>query len=780
MDRVDAVGETLPSSCPPPEQLVELASGRLDAQRVGAVEQHIDLCAECRVALASLARGGQPTWQLGRYVIDRVLGSGGMGIVYLAHDPALGREVAIKVVRSDPDGSLRARLEREAKALARLSHPNVCHVYDVGTDGEELWIAMELIRGTTMRDWLGSRPSLREVMDILGGVARGLEAAHTAGMVHRDVKPENVLVERGGRPVVSDFGLAQVMDGTRSSALAGTPAYMAPEQLDGQPADARSDQYAFAVMAHEALAGARPRPRDVASATLAPGIRAVLERALSDDPAARYPSVSALVEALAAAVAASGMAMESRPVAPGPGGLAIGSAPPLAQGSGAPAAAPVAVVATAARRSGRGALLGGLAFAAIALAAVGGWWFARRGAPAPSSSAPAGAPIAAMPAPPSAPAKPLEPSPLARDAGVPVEAPLDAAAVATMPAPPAHAPPTHAPPTHVPSHVTQAPHPTVASASPVPTGAHDPGTLLQLAMNRIQAGDGPGCLAAFATYDKEGGLTGAVAVSANTSRAMCQMVAGQCDAGRKAIVALQEAQNITHDQASSYADALISMYCKAPKTDRDRLLRAIRVLDDRTFKHTVAECREAYKAGIALAPSYEPISPSDMARDAMRRVRNDAPACFARAGDCPEAWAVAKQIDLASPLVPPQSTELSRRQTFQMSVGGTCYDESQGTLTDSEILYREAAELSGAREAKKVTLAWCTTRMDRARKAFANAGTRELAYELTGYSAACLADAGDCTAAWVPYASFARALGESDDQTRELFKAHRCGIPGTP
>ncbi|HUJ58998.1 MAG TPA: protein kinase, partial [Kofleriaceae bacterium] len=248
---VDPVGDTVLSTCPHVERLQELVSGRLDPAQEHELEQHLDGCEACRMGVASLVREGRSkaagTWSLGRYQIGNVLGAGGMGVVYRGWDPALAREVAIKVVKSTDDASLSARLEREARAMARLNHPNVCQVYDVGTDAGELWIAMELIDGTTFRDLLDkARPDRQTVLALLAGIGRGLEAAHAIGMVHRDIKPANVLIDRTGRPVVTDFGLAQHTGGTRSYAMAGTPAYMAPEQLEGMPADARSDQYAFA------------------------------------------------------------------------------------------------------------------------------------------------------------------------------------------------------------------------------------------------------------------------------------------------------------------------------------------------------------------------------------------------------------------------------------------------------------------------------------------------------------------------------------------------------
>jgi serine/threonine protein kinase len=289
--------------CPSAERLVDLVGGRLDAAAERGIEEHIDTCATCRVALAAMIRETHrsKTWQLGRYRVDAQLGVGGMGIVYHAWDPALSRELAIKVVRS-PDAELRARLTREAQSMARLNHRNVCQIYDVGMEGDELYIAMELVPGTTLRGWIAeTRRDPAQVLPLLADAARGLAAAHAAGLVHRDVKPENILVDRNGRAVVSDFGLARDDSQTRithKSALAGTPAYMAPEQIEGAVADARSDQYAFAITAHEALTGGKPKPRNRASQALPPRLRNALDRALSEVPADRFATMTELVDAM--------------------------------------------------------------------------------------------------------------------------------------------------------------------------------------------------------------------------------------------------------------------------------------------------------------------------------------------------------------------------------------------------------------------------------------------------------------------------------------------------
>ncbi|MBL8914004.1 MAG: protein kinase [Archangium sp.] len=267
---------------------------------------------------------------LARYRITSQLGSGGMGEVFLAIDPQLDRQVALKVLRAgDRSPSAVTRLLREAKAMARVSHRNVVAVYDAGEFGEHPWVAMELIRGSTLRAWLEATPrSWHEILKVLIEAGQGLAAAHAASLVHRDFKPENVLVADSGRVVVSDFGIASGVteddvplaapSSTRlderitvTGAQLGTPAYMAPEQHRGKT-DARSDQYAFAVTAREALSGvkamalATPLTPEQASA---PPIDSKLDdvplrvwrslgRALSSDPAARYSSINELLAEL--------------------------------------------------------------------------------------------------------------------------------------------------------------------------------------------------------------------------------------------------------------------------------------------------------------------------------------------------------------------------------------------------------------------------------------------------------------------------------------------------
>ena len=243
---------------------------------------------------------------LGRYEIQGCAGVGGMGIVYEAYDPELDRRVALKVLRPHRRGEGQKRLMREARALAKLSHPNVVSVFDVGTDDDRVFIAMELVVGPTLREWLAAGPTLDELLAVFAAAGRGLAAAHDRGFTHRDFKPDNVLVSEDGRVVVTDFGLArhrsssQSDDVTREGAIVGTPAYMAPEVRSGGEVDARSDQFGFAVALYHALHGHLPRVdlplmRGARRHELSWRLRRLLRRALAGDPADRFPSMQALV-----------------------------------------------------------------------------------------------------------------------------------------------------------------------------------------------------------------------------------------------------------------------------------------------------------------------------------------------------------------------------------------------------------------------------------------------------------------------------------------------------
>lgn len=332
---------------------VALIEGRLDAAAARLVEIHLDECATCLIAASgcvgsvvsrltsqpSLDESAGPLRQgarVGRYLIEHIVGRGAMGIVYAAYDEELGRKVAIKVVRAEASKSaeFRARLTREARAIARVSHPHVVAVHDIGTIDSGVFVAMEFIEGGSFRKWLQARRrSWREVVSVLARAARGLAAAHHAGIVHRDLKPENILVGDDGRVVVADFGLARTASNpddsqaareerrpttedhpeerydssasaTATGTILGTPAYMAPEQRDGTTADERSDQFSFCVVLYEALYGRRPflPTRDAAPkarrGAVPPWLSRVVQRGLETNPANRHPSIDALIRAL--------------------------------------------------------------------------------------------------------------------------------------------------------------------------------------------------------------------------------------------------------------------------------------------------------------------------------------------------------------------------------------------------------------------------------------------------------------------------------------------------
>ncbi|MCA9705578.1 MAG: serine/threonine protein kinase [Myxococcales bacterium] len=269
---------------------------------------------------------------IGRYVVLGLVGRGGMGVVLRAFDPRLDRKIALKLLHGSSSPDAQARLQREAQALARLSHPNVIRVHDVGAHEGRVFLAMELVTGQTLADWLRAGPrEWREVVRVMSLAGEGLAAAHAAGLVHRDFKPANVLLGDDGQVKVTDFGLARAhaeapglepptapsrldldsasLDATltRTGALVGTPAYMAPEQRRGEPCGPKADQFSLCVALHEALHGQLPPASSYADASPPHGpalgrwprrLERLIATGLALDPRDRHPSMRHLVQAL--------------------------------------------------------------------------------------------------------------------------------------------------------------------------------------------------------------------------------------------------------------------------------------------------------------------------------------------------------------------------------------------------------------------------------------------------------------------------------------------------
>ncbi len=343
----------------------EFVSGALPPSLLARVEGHLAGCRDCRALVAAMAQDAiadsniktVPHEKLtasqvaeliprktlsvgdrvGRYLVLSTLGIGGMGVVFAAYDPQLDRKVALKLLRSGlqlATKDARKRLQREAQAIAQLSHPNVVGVYDVGTtDDGDLYIAMEFVEGDTLTTWLKRWPrTWREIIDVFLQAARGLVAAHSVGLLHRDFKPDNVLVGGDGRVRVTDFGLARSLIAhldeesgrgvtpqmptalnaqlTATGTVLGTPRYMPPEQLTGPDIDARSDQFSFCVALHEALYGEHPLLGSTSVSMLEKGDKALpppentrvptninraVARGLERDRTKRWPTMAQLM-----------------------------------------------------------------------------------------------------------------------------------------------------------------------------------------------------------------------------------------------------------------------------------------------------------------------------------------------------------------------------------------------------------------------------------------------------------------------------------------------------
>jgi serine/threonine protein kinase len=358
--------------CLPDDVVFAFVHGELSIQTEQGIEEHLNLCADCRTVVAETARfilepegtnvaasapeGRllEPGTEVSRYVISGLIGVGAAGVVYGAHDPQLRRKIALKLMRPDHSlgpraEALKARLLREARAMARLSHPNVVTVFDVGTYEDQVFIVMELVEGETLDRWLAQRThGWHEIVRAFVDAGRGLAAAHAVQIVHRDFKPANVLVGGDGRVRVTDFGLAHPMDiaidagadnrepkaetgspapalatwtATETGGMAGTPAFMAPEQFLRKPPVARSDQFSFCVALYMALYRRHPfsdeksaAPRTLATLAddvlggrlqkppegteVPPRLFDILSRGLAVDADRRFASMQDLLEAL--------------------------------------------------------------------------------------------------------------------------------------------------------------------------------------------------------------------------------------------------------------------------------------------------------------------------------------------------------------------------------------------------------------------------------------------------------------------------------------------------
>ena len=384
---------------------------------------------------------------IGQYEIRALLGEGGIGQVHAAYDTILQREVAMKSLRPEllSDSNFVERFRAEATSLARLNHPNITTLYSLFPDGRNLYMVMELVRGTTLDTILEKRKTaldIRECLAIIAQAADGLDYAHTMGVIHRDIKPSNLIISENGTLKIMDFGIARVRGSqrlTRSGSIVGTLAYMAPEQLRGEEGDDSCDLYSLAIVLYEMLSGSPPfnaaseydlmqaqinqKPERLTPKVpgLDPKIESALLKALSKKPDQRYPSTRAFSDALGA----STLRMDAPKI--------LHNDTRLIQAADIPALrAPAASVSSIGSGLGflrnmssdlRAAVYGGGAALVVALCVLGFLFFpsSKKPAPPPPSAAPAVAvtpPAATKPAnvavqtPPAAPSVPaLQPTP---------------------------------------------------------------------------------------------------------------------------------------------------------------------------------------------------------------------------------------------------------------------------------------------------------------------------------------------------------------------------------
>jgi hypothetical protein len=643
------------TACPSEDELVRLVEGALADASLAAIEAHVDGCEHCGSVIASLGALGkaEAPRRIGRYQLDRRIAAGGMGEVWAAWDPELRREIAVKLVRPDraDDTKERERLLREARALARLTHPNVLAVHDVGEADGEVFLATELVAGDTLATRGGASADWRMLARLYVQAARGLAAAHAAGLVHRDVKPANLLLGADGRVRVADFGLAvrshtpspnaptetPSVDGhpsiTASGLVAGTPAYMAPEQRAGRPADAPADQFALCVALGEAIAGRRP-PTDLDRAGL---FAFVLERrsrdggldelcnaiarGLSREPAARFPDMAALADALDAILARH------------PGADAIGTAAPVAS----PAPAERTELARNVTRTRRGRAAMAIAIAAVAVVAGStATWLAIRGrAPeSPAAIAPsAGGDLvegaasgsaengrAALPSNGSSTAMPSGGSNAMPSGGGSDAMPSGGGSDAGNGGP--NAAPLR------PTYRTTTPGSGSGSASATPPAS---ATTFDDVDAAIKRHDGPACRAALRAL-----VAPPNDIRVPYAHALCAMVAGDCAGGIREVKAVL-AREGTPEAA---ADVIADEYCP-PGNDPDTRLRRL-VKQTQHFKYECAMYVAPARAASAAAQT-------DNDRRAAGSVLDQIAKCFSFRGQCDEARALLGEAQVMIP-----------------------------------------------------------------------------------------------------------------------------------